>query len=49
MTTTLMLIAGIATSLTIGIIAIALDRYLEGRRFARYMADEKKHADRLWN
>lgn len=50
MNTIAILLTGAAVSFTIGIHArLALDRYLEGRRFARYMADEKKHADRLWN
>lgn len=49
MSTITILLAGAATSLAIGILAITLDRYLERRRYARFVADEKKHADRLWN
>ena len=45
MTTVTILLAGAATSLAIGIITLAVDRYLNHR----YMANEKKHIDRLWN
>ena len=45
MTTVTILLAGAATSLAIGIITLAVDRYLNHR----YTANEKKHIDRLWN